>query len=66
MFCCRHLTITQKKKLKCKKHKFYGEKQQENTKTVLKIQNSILYSELAPLTRDVTCSKLSREEKKYR
>ena len=32
-------------------------------KQYLKIQNSILYSELAPLTRDVTCAKLSRERK---
>ena len=29
----------------------------------LKIKNSILYSELVPLTRDVTCSKLSRKGK---
>ena len=29
----------------------------------LKIKNSILYSELVPLTRDVTCSKLQKKGK---
>ena len=32
-------------------------------KEQLKIKNSILYSELVPLTRDVTCSKLQKKGK---
>ena len=39
---------------------FLDEKQQKNAKRKVYVNISILYSELAPLTRDVTCSKLQR------
>ena len=44
--------FTKKRNENDKKHIFHDEKEQK------KAQNSILYSELTPLTRDVTCSKL--------
>ena len=40
------------------KQKIFDEKQQNNAKKVCLNKRSIVYSELAPLTHDITCSKL--------
>ena len=40
------------------KHKFFDEEKQNIEKKVYVNKSRILYSELAPLTHDITCSKL--------
>ena len=58
IFCCRNLILHQKRN-ENDKNKFFDEKQQKMPKEVyVKTLSSILYSEQAPLTCDVTCSKL--------
>ena len=48
--------------MKMIKHKLFDEKQQKNANKICVNKTSILYSELAPPSHDITCSKPSRYE----
>ena len=45
------------------KLKFNDVKQQKNAKKCMKTESDILFSEFAPITRDITCSNFRETEK---